>query len=38
MVVGAIFGGALALALHRLARRPMTLRRRAQRAESALWA
>jgi hypothetical protein len=37
MVVGAVIGGALALALHRLARRPSTLRRRAQRAEWALW-
>lgn len=37
MVIGAILGGAVALALHRLAR-PSALRRKAQRAEWALWA
>lgn len=36
MVVGAVIGGAVALALHRLAHRPTTLRRRAQRAAWAL--
>ena len=32
MAIGAIIGGALALGLHRLARRPPAPRRRAQRA------